>query len=339
MEMGLTLLAQSGLSPKHWVDAFLTAIYLINRLPSPVIHNESPFSKLFNKAPDYTILRTFGCLCYPLLGPYANHKLSFRSKPCILLGYGANQRGYRYFDPQTHKVYLSRNVVFDENQFPTKGMSLSQGSCKVAPNSGTSSVILPNPLPAEFSHYFDVPSATAASPSSEFPFLNHLESITPQGSTSKSSDSPKDDPSSSCSQPPTSSPNTTFSLGPAAPQPPLSPVVPDNRIITRSQTGHLKPKEFCGFKLFHTSKYPMSVTQVVSLPLEPSTFKQAATKPEWIQAMLLEYNAFISNQTWTLCFRPSHHNVVRNKWVFKVKQKPDGNVDRFKACLVAKGFD
>jgi len=30
MEMGLTLLAQSGLSKKFWVDAFLTAIYIIN---------------------------------------------------------------------------------------------------------------------------------------------------------------------------------------------------------------------------------------------------------------------------------------------------------------------
>ena len=55
--------------------------------------------------------------------------------------------------------------------------------------------------------------------------------------------------------------------------------------------------------------------------------------------MLLEYNALISNHTWTLCPMPPHHNVVRNKWVFKVKQKPDGNVNRFKACLVAKGFD
>ena len=85
MEMGLTLLAQSGLSPKHWVDAFLTAIFLINRLPSPVLKNESPFSKLFKKSPDYTNLRTFGCLCYPLLRPYATHKLSLGVNPASSL--------------------------------------------------------------------------------------------------------------------------------------------------------------------------------------------------------------------------------------------------------------
>jgi hypothetical protein len=53
----------------------------------------------------------------------------------------------------------------------------------------------------------------------------------------------------------------------------------------------------------------------------------------------LEYQALISNKTWSLCPRPPHHNVVRNKWVFKIKQKSDGSVDRYKARLVAKGFD
>jgi hypothetical protein len=115
-----------------------------------------------------------------------------------------------------------------------------------------------------------------------------------------------------------------------------SPLTPAPRMITRSQTGHLKPKEFPGFKLF---KHPLIALQANLLPLEPSTYKQAVTKLEWRDVMSLEYNALLSNQTWTLCRRPSHQNVVRNKWVFKIKQKPDGSVDKFKARLVAKGFD
>jgi hypothetical protein len=55
--------------------------------------------------------------------------------------------------------------------------------------------------------------------------------------------------------------------------------------------------------------------------------------------MSQEFHALLSNQTWSLCPRPLHQNVVRNKWVFKIKQKPDDSVDRFKARLVAKGFD
>jgi hypothetical protein len=114
-----------------------------------VLKNQSPFSKLFNRSPYYTSLRSFGFLCFPLLRPYANHKLSFKSKPCILLGYAANQKGYRCLEPQSHKIYISRHVVFDENVFPAKGTSLSQGSCQITATLGNSSVMIPSHIPIE----------------------------------------------------------------------------------------------------------------------------------------------------------------------------------------------
>jgi hypothetical protein len=51
-----------------------------------------------------------------------------------------------------------------------------------------------------------------------------------------------------------------------------------------------------------------------------------------------EFFALQANHTWILCPRPPHKNVITNKWVFKVKHKADGTLDRFKAQLVAKGF-
>jgi len=118
--MGLTLLAQSGLANKFWVKSFLTVVYLINRLPTLVLNNDTPFFKLYKNAPDYSSLRNFGCRCYPLLRPYAENKLSYHSIPCIFIGYCSSQKGYRCLDSVSECVYISHSVVFDENYFPAK---------------------------------------------------------------------------------------------------------------------------------------------------------------------------------------------------------------------------
>jgi hypothetical protein len=67
VETGLTLLFHANVPLKLWVDAFLIAVYLINRLPLSSIGKETPYSKLFGKNPDYSGLRIFGCQCFPYL--------------------------------------------------------------------------------------------------------------------------------------------------------------------------------------------------------------------------------------------------------------------------------
>lgn len=54
--------------------------------------------------------------------------------------------------------------------------------------------------------------------------------------------------------------------------------------------------------------------------------------------MTEEFNALIRNGTWVLVPPPPSKNVVGCKWVFKLKLKLDGSIDRYKARLVAKGF-
>jgi len=83
---------------------------------SSVLGDVSPFFKLFNNGPDYSLFHSFGCSSFPLLRPYSTHKLMFRSKHCIFLGYSSNQRGYRCLDPASRKAYVSRHV-FDESRF------------------------------------------------------------------------------------------------------------------------------------------------------------------------------------------------------------------------------
>jgi transposase InsO family protein len=162
LETGLTLLAHSHLSNKYWVDSFLTAVYTINRLPTPVLNQVSPYEKLFKHPPNYQHFKVFGCLCYPLLRPYGLHKLEFRSKPCIFLGY--HFAGYKCLDPVTNKAYLSRHVVFDESSFPAKEQATSLLPSQLfASGNSTPQLLSPSlfsiPAPASLSPNADISSS------------------------------------------------------------------------------------------------------------------------------------------------------------------------------------
>jgi histone deacetylase 1/2 len=78
VEVGLTILAHASIPLKFWDEAFTTAVYLINRVPSRVINNETPYEHLFKQTPDYSMLRVFGCTVWPNLRPFNTRKLEFR---------------------------------------------------------------------------------------------------------------------------------------------------------------------------------------------------------------------------------------------------------------------
>ena len=63
VEVGLALLAHASMPLKFWDEAFLSTVYLINRVPSRVINMLSPLERLFDEKPDYSSLRVFGCAC------------------------------------------------------------------------------------------------------------------------------------------------------------------------------------------------------------------------------------------------------------------------------------
>ncbi|WVZ86147.1 hypothetical protein U9M48_032980 [Paspalum notatum var. saurae] len=71
---------------------------------------------------------------------------------------------------------------------------------------------------------------------------------------------------------------------------------------------------------------------------EPSTLQEALNDKRWKNAMDEEYNALMKNKTWHLVPMSGNKNVIDCKWVYKIKRKADGSIDRYKARLVAKGF-
>ena len=54
--------------------------------------------------------------------------------------------------------------------------------------------------------------------------------------------------------------------------------------------------------------------------------------------MYEEIKAMHQNNTWELVPKPNEVELITCKWIFKLKKKVDGTVDRYKARLVARGF-
>lgn len=88
-------------------------------------------------------------------------------------------------------------------------------------------------------------------------------------------------------------------------------------------------------------RYPIPKALAISLSkdsIEPTCYSEASKYAHWRAAMDAEFDALLRNGTWTLVKSPPSANVVGNRWIYRVKRRADGTIERYKARLVAKGF-
>ena len=120
-----SLLFHSGLLQCFWNYVAALAVHLINRIPSSLLDNKSPYYVLHDKLPDISHLRVFGSLTFASTNTSHRKKLNSKARKCIFLGYKRGVKGFFLYDLHNRKLFLSRHVHFYENIFPHKQ---SQGS-------------------------------------------------------------------------------------------------------------------------------------------------------------------------------------------------------------------
>jgi histone deacetylase 1/2 len=322
VETGLTLLSQASLPMKFWDHAFVTAAFLINRMPTPVLDHQSPYFVLLKKQPDYKALKIFGCACFPFLRPYHTTKLAYRSQECVFLGYSSTYKGYKCLSPEG-RVYVSKDVLFNEQRFPYPSLFPTTS----ADTTTTTTSVSPSHAPLYFpTQNLPVPTPTQIlnpTPITTIP----MEPDPPSPSTPISSSSPTSVASSpiqtsNASQHIYSSPSSVETSHST-----LSPV-PFSLPITKPPITHSMT----------TRSKSINTPTILVTHIEPTSVKQALQSSHWLAAMKEEYDALLRNKTWTLVPPPAHKQPIGCKWVFRVKENPDGTIHKHKARLVAKGF-
>ncbi|KAF5812881.1 putative RNA-directed DNA polymerase [Helianthus annuus] len=124
LNVARTLMFQSGLPLKFWSDCVLTAVYIINRLPSSVLNGKSPYELMFSFKPSLSHFRNFGCLCFSTILNESD-KFAYHADKCILIGYSNVKKGYKLLSLDTNKVFYSRDVKFYESVYPFKSKHVS----------------------------------------------------------------------------------------------------------------------------------------------------------------------------------------------------------------------
>jgi len=76
----------------------------------------------------------------------------------------------------------------------------------------------------------------------------------------------------------------------------------------------------------------------LSTDFEPSSYQEAKNHVCWQESMKAEVEALELNHTWSIVDVLPNVKPIGCKWVYKIKRHPDGSIERYKACLVTKGF-
>ena len=338
-------LFHTNVPKQYWGEAALTAAYLINRLPSQILQNNSPIQLLSKfypnfKTSNHLVPRIFGCVSFVHVHSPHRGKLDPRAIKCIFLGYSPTQKGYKCYQPTTKKNFVSIDVTFVETEsFFSKPYLQGEKGCiedkddlfkdlSFMPKTPESSPITTSLQTSNATRPLQVYTRRAAPiiqpvqvPESD-PILETVinetvleEQIVPPETEVVGTDLEEQNISMDARDLPIAIRKDVRACT-KRPRYPMSHFISYDNLSNnhRSFLAHL-----------NTTAIPKNVTE-------------ALDSKEWREAMKVEMDALEKNGTWKLVELPNDKKLVGCKWVFTLKYKSDGTLARYKARLVAKGY-
>ena len=265
------------------------------------------------------------------------------------LGYAFHQKGYRCYDPTSNRTYVSMDVTFMETEtyFPpnsplqgetgkkeSKWMELDWPGLAEVNVEPMQSVCVPQASEQQAVCVPQAPEQQAVNHEAapEQQVVNHeavvsFPSIVPEDPTLEN-------------DPKVSSLNANIIDSPAG------------YVLPHRHNRGKPPSRYSLDIEERRSRYPIAnyvSTKELTEPLKtfmheisthhvPTRVEEAMEDPKWTQAIKEEMEALMKNKTWNLVPLPRGKKTVGCKWVFSIKHKADGSIERYKARLVAKGY-
>lgn len=339
VERAKCMMLNADLSKNYWAEAVTTAAYIINRSPTHALSDITPHEVWTGQKPDLSNTRIFGCPAMVHIPKEKRQKLDVKSRQLIFVGYSECTKGYRFIDPKTNKAVISRDVHFLEENIKSKiveSTSFSAPETKInninqevhetqilkdknnnEKNNNNEQKLTQIYLPLNEQESELITQDDENTDEEEQSSSNNLSKSITDTSSNTDYENPLDD---------TYLPSQSVDISPAN----------ETGIKTRRQRKLQTNNESSSLYICMNGESTSSLLNNDPQSLEEAL--QSNESEEWKQAMKEEYESLIHNNTWSLVDLPGGKKVIPCKWVFKRKFDHTGEISRYKARLVIKGY-
>ncbi|PIL23016.1 hypothetical protein GSI_14323 [Ganoderma sinense ZZ0214-1] len=299
MEKVRAMLIASGLPRFLWGEALLHAVWLKNRTSTKALSGRTPYEALTGSPPDLSGVPIWGAQVW--VHDDSSGKVGVRAVAGRWVGFDPQSKGHRVYWPERRTVTVERNVTFAAANLPAPFADDDadlEGEEEADEDKSASPTPAPAPVPVP-----DTTPPTAPAPAGR-PTRTHAPSrIVRDILNGKAADKK------------------------------LPRGVRVQEVRDEEAVEELLTEEVSGVA--------MASAQAQEEGLDPASLAEAKRRPEWPrweEAMKEEMEALSKHGTWRLEHPPPGTNVVSCRWVFHAKKDASGNISRYHARLVARGF-
>ena len=339
MNMVRSMLSEKKIPKTFWPKAVNWTVHVLNRSPTLAVRNQTPEEAWSGIKPSVVYFRVFGCISHVHVPDSKRTKLDDKSLVCVLLGVSEESKAYRLYDPVSQRIIVSRDVVFEEDKgwnwdkqydaaikcnlewgaeedASVTAAAVHEDNGDYGDHSGS--------VPAELGdHSGSVIAASGADLYEDHGAEHDVNRAEAADQTSYDRDvNPAEEEADAHS-------HASGNLG------------ADLHAHAHAQRNRRPSFWLSDYETGAGLSEDDTVNQLAMFAAavaDPIRFEDAVKDDRWRTAMDVEMDSIKRNDTWKLMDLPAGGKRVGVKWVYKTKFNENGEVDKYKARLVVKGY-
>lgn len=376
MEKARSMMNHFDLPTSLWEDAVQVSVYLKNRTPTRILEMATPYELWTGEKPSIEHYRVFGCCAYAFEEDHKRKKLDPKAKKLVFIGYTRTDQNYRLLDWEKKRIIITPHVVFDErksgisNAYKNEGRRPSatviyDSQEKIGHEESTAREVMETPAenslrirtPEDQQADQDLRRATELLEGAQNSLNTLQTSLRDQGPRRSQRrttvprrltyDNDEQDENESVYQTPHEAAENVEIAHRSVER--IDRDIADTiRLVdqtmerlNRRSTRTREPPNRLTYD--HGSESGDDVAAMIMLMVnedDPKTIEDALSREDskqWEKAIDSELSSIERNKTWELCDLPKGRMALKNRWVFRTKEKGSGPAE-YKARLVAKGY-